>query len=126
TYLQAVSTERYRIQLVRPHQPNVNVENQNPDQVMKSVAWLKAQNAQGADIYIRPQDRRFALIDDVSLDAIEKMKSDGLEPCCWTETSKDNYQTWIRVVGPDQPEPTPEEATTIAKALAKTYGGDMA
>lgn len=125
-YLQALPAVSYRLQLVRPNQSNVNLPGQSPDQVMNSVPWLKAQNAQGADIYIRPEDNRYILMDDINPATIQQMKADGYEPAAVMETSKNNYAAWIRIAPATDPEPSEKEATTIAKGLAKLYGGDPA
>jgi len=123
-YLNALPAETYRLQLVRPNMSNVNITGQSAEQVLKSVSWLKAQNAQGSDIYIRPEDRRYILIDDITPSNIRKMTNDGFEPALVMETSTANFAAWIKVT--NETEPTAKEATAIAKSLAKAYEGDPA
>ena len=94
------------------------------DMIRKSIGWLKRQNAQGCDIYIRPARSgatSLVLIDDLSSDAVRDMGALGLAPALVTETSKDNYQAWVRLTPEAQP---PAVRTQAAKALAQQLGGD--
>lgn len=125
-YLQALPAATYRLQLVRPDQPNVNLPGQSHDQVLNSIAWLKSQNARGADVYIRPEDRRYVLLDDINDNTVDRLTGDGMAPAAVLETSRGNLAAWVRIAPPDAPEPSPEAATTIAKAMARTYGADRA
>lgn len=126
SYLEALPAASYRLQLVRPDQPNVNLPGQSPDQVLNSIAWLKSQNARGADVYIRPEDRRYILLDDINGKTVDRLTADGMAPAAVLETSRGNLAAWVRIAPPDAPEPSPEAATTIAKALARTYAADTA
>jgi hypothetical protein len=92
--------------------------------VLASVAWLKAENAKGADIYVRAANEGagLVLVDDISLGATEKMKHDGLLPAVLVETSPANYQAWIRL----SETLSPQLATAAAKELALRYHGDPA
>lgn len=93
-------------------------------EVLASLAWLKRENAKGADVYVRPAGESNAglvLVDDLNRGRLAKMQVDGLTPACVTETSPGNFQAWVRVH--DKPLP-PEVATEVAKALAERYGGD--
>lgn len=92
------------------------------EEVEKSVSWLKKENAQGNDIYIRPLGSQgLVLIDDIGRETIKLMEADGIEPAAVIETSPKNYQVWVRV----SREPLEEKlATQIAKNLAQQYGGD--
>lgn len=125
-YLQALPAASYRLQLVRPDQPNVNLPGQSHDQVLNSIAWLKSQNARGADVYIRPEDRRYILLDDIDSKTVDRLTGDGMAPAAVLETSRGNLAAWVRIAPPDAPEPSPEASTTIAKAMARTYGADPA
>lgn len=104
----------------------MNRPGQTADAVMKAVPWLKSENARGADIYIRPEDRRYVLMDDVRPDTIERLKADGIAPAAVLETSRGNLAAWIRIAPQEAPEPSPEAATAIAKGLAARYGADPA
>src|SRR5580693_6709072 len=51
------------------------------DTLLRSVSWLRLKNLEGRNIYIRPSgEHALSLIDDVSLQAIERLKSEGFVP----------------------------------------------
>lgn len=69
------------------------------DQVMRSLQWLRYQNAQGNHIYVRPAaSLGTVLLDDVKPPAIATLRRDGLQPAVIVETSPGNYQCWIRLL----------------------------
>jgi hypothetical protein len=83
---------------------------------------LKAHNARGAHIYIRPAgEHRFTVLDDLTEDSVARLTGDGFEPCAVVETSLGNFQAWLKH---DDVYPTPL-STFIAQALAKRYGADL-
>lgn len=92
-------------------------------QILKSLGFLKSQNAQGRDIFIRPSGSvGLIFFDDLDLAGIEAMKAQGLEPAIVIESSPQNYQGWIRVAE----EPIPEAlATAACKVVAESLGGDI-
>jgi hypothetical protein len=62
----------------------------------KSVPWLRANNAEGAAIYIRPSgEHPYSLIDDLKAGSIERMKTAGFTPTIVVETSPGNFQAWL-------------------------------
>jgi hypothetical protein len=83
--------------------------------------WLRHENAKDAHIYIRPAGMHaLSLIDDLSAEAIVRMRAEGFEPAEVVETSSNNFQAWLnhgRVL---------EAAvnTSAAKQLAERFGGD--
>jgi len=87
-----------------------------------SVGWLRAMNARGADLFVRPAEAGgLVLVDDVKRDALARMAQEGLAPAVVTETSQDNYQAWVRLTeGPV----AREVGTEAARGLAGRYGGD--
>ena len=125
-WLKALPADTYRLQLVRPGQANVNVTSLSADELRKRVAWLKAENARGVDVYARPEDRRYILVDDVTPATLDRMRADGFEPAAVLETSRGNFAAWLCIAGADAPEPTPQEATAAAKGIAARYGADPA
>src|ERR1051326_1600051 len=88
----------------------------------KSVAWLRFENLQGRNIYVRPSGAHsLSLIDDLKADAVEKMKGAGFAPALVVETSPGNFQVWLqhgRVLSKDL-------STATAKALTRRFGGDQ-
>ncbi|MBW4595497.1 MAG: MobA/MobL family protein [Brasilonema angustatum HA4187-MV1] len=99
----------------------------DPDtQKAKIVNWLKLQNQQGKDIYIRLKEldgkqQGLILLDDIDGVTVEEMKAAGLSPAAVVETSPKNLQAWVRV---SHGLLERDEARTISKLLAKQWGGD--
>jgi hypothetical protein len=89
--------------------------------IFSRLPLLKAHNARGAHIYIRPAgEHRFTVLDDLNLDSVNRLAGDGLEPCAVVETSLGNFQAWLKH---DDVYPAPL-STFIAQTLAKRYSAD--
>jgi hypothetical protein len=89
--------------------------------LLKSVGWLKYQNSQGRNIYIRPRgEHALSLVDDLKAEALDRMKAEGFQPAIIVETSPGNFQAWLNhgCVLPRA------ESTAAARALAERFGGD--
>src|SRR5579863_4285016 len=91
------------------------------DKVIKSVPWLRYQNREGRNIYIRPRgEHDLSMVDDLTKDAVSTMKRAGFSPAVVVETSPGNYQAWLK-----HPEKLNDEVSTAAaRALAEKFGGD--
>jgi hypothetical protein len=89
--------------------------------ILRSVPWLRHQNAAGRNIYIRPKgEHDLSLVDDLTDDALLSMKEAGFTPVLIVETSPDNCQAWLK-----HPELLSKEVSTAAaRALAEKFGGD--
>ena len=92
------------------------------DSLARSVPWLRHQNRDGRNIYIRPKgEHHLSLIDDLTQDAIGQMKIAGFSPALVVETSPGNFQAWLK-----HPERLDKEmGTAAARALAQRFGGDI-
>src|SRR6516225_3289040 len=67
------------------------------DTLIRSVAWLRYQNRDGRNIYIRPRgDHNLSLVDDLTRDAVTSMKRAGFAPAAVVETSPGNFQAWVK------------------------------
>ena len=90
--------------------------------ILKSVPWLRHQNRQGRNVYIRPKGvHDLSLVDDLSENRILAMKQAGFDPAIVAETSEGNYQAWLK-----HPERLDKEVSTAAaRALADKFGGDQ-
>lgn len=87
----------------------------------RSIPWLRARNAGGAAIYIRPHgEHHLSLVDDLTADAVQQMKSTGFEPALVVETSPGNFQAWLNH-GTTLDKRT---STAAARTLAEKFGGD--
>lgn len=96
--------------------------------IPKHLNYLKALNARGRDIYIRPatacgQNDGLILLDDVGVGTLAQLERDGLKPAVVARTSNANFQAWIRVS--DRPL-SPKLATEIARILAERHNADLA
>src|SRR5882762_3388903 len=93
------------------------------DTLLRSVPWLRLKNLEGRNIYIRPSgEHALSLIDDVSLQAVERLKSEGFAPSVILETSPRNFQAWL-CHGQILPK---HLSTFAARLLASRFGGDPA
>jgi RepB DNA-primase from phage plasmid len=86
------------------------------------IKWLRAKNAHGYNIFFRPISYEFVLVDDLSIDALDAIRRDGIRSAVEIETSKANFQAWIRVA--DRNRPLDREAIIrVSRYLAHIYGG---
>jgi hypothetical protein len=90
--------------------------------LLRSVGWLKYQNSQGRNVYIRPKgEHNLSLVDDLSEAAVQRMKNEGFQPALIVETSPGNFQAWLNH-GRVLPK---VESTAVARSLAGRFGGDL-
>jgi hypothetical protein len=91
------------------------------DTLLRSVGWLCFQNAHGRNIYVRPKgEHHLSLVDDLTANAIQRMKADGFAPAVVVETSPSNFQAWL-----NHGQVLPKQLSTLAaRTLAERYGGD--
>ena len=92
------------------------------DSLMKSIKWLRLQNLEGRNIYVRPKgEHNLSLVDDLTADAVRRMKSAGFQPAAIVETSPGNFQAWLK-----HPRQLSRElSTAAARTLAADFGGDL-
>ena len=96
-------------------------EGQGAREIEATIKWLRHENAKGSHIYVRPAGTHsLSLIDDLSAEAIERMKVEGFEPALVVETSPNNFQAWLNH-GQVLEAPM---STRAAKALVERFGGD--
>lgn len=101
-------------------------------ELLKLLDRAAAANCAGAAVFIRlhalgREDNNslhvgVVLVDDLSRAAISAMERDGLPGCAVVETSPANFQVWVRLA--NESEITRSCATSAARYLAATYGGD--
>jgi hypothetical protein len=91
------------------------------DSLLRSIGWLRYENREGRNIYVRPQgEHNLSLVDDLSAGSIAAMARSGFAPAAVIETSPGNFQAWLK-----HPERLPKElGTAAARALADKFGGD--
>jgi hypothetical protein len=89
--------------------------------IIKSIAWLRHQNYEGRNIYIRPKgEHDLSMVDDLTVGAVSAMKAAGFNPAVTVETSPGNYQAWLKHLE----RLSTEVSTAAARALAEKFGGD--
>ena len=92
------------------------------DQIDAALAWLRRENARGAQIFVRPHGTHaLSLVDDLSADTIPRMTDAGFQPAAVIETSPGNFQVWLnhgRILFDRT------FSTHAAKELARRFGGD--
>jgi len=119
--LRAMGCERFELGIRRDAGEMILREGQGAIEIEEAIKWLRYENAKGAHIYVRPAGlHALSLIDDLSAEAIERMKAEGFEPAVVVETSPNNFQVWLNH-GQVLDAAT---STRAAKALVERFGGD--
>jgi hypothetical protein len=90
------------------------------DSIMRRLSWLRAQNAKGFNINIRPTGSHLTLLDDLTQQRIDTMSNEGFGACAVVETSLGNFQAWLD----HGRELDREESTLAARLLAERFGSD--
>src|SRR5579884_2411838 len=102
-------------------EPEIILRTWDRQTVLDSIPWLRFQNAQGRNVYIRPKgEHSLSLVDDLNAAAIQRMRAEGFTPALVIETSPGNFQVWLNH-GRTLPK---EVSTATARALAERFGGD--
>src|SRR5579872_2657344 len=123
----AMGAEVFEIGLFKPRidpnsrEPKMLPRTWNIEKLLNSLSWLKFQNLNGRNIYIRPKgEHNLSLIDDLTSATVSEMEKSGFEPAVVTETSPGNFQAWLK-----HAEILPRDlGTAAARALAARFQGD--
>src|ERR1051325_2993648 len=91
----AMGAEVFEVGLFKPrvsgdgsNEPEMLPRVWDRETLLRSVGWLSFQNAHGRNIYVRPKgEHHLSLVDDLTADAIQRMKADGFAPAAVVETS---------------------------------------
>lgn len=121
--LTAMNCEAFEVG-IRDKQGQMMTRTWSSADILKSVPWLKRENAKGADIYLRPageQSQGLILVDDLNQAQLGRMKTAGFEPATVLETSPQNYQAWVRLT---QHQLAPEVATKASRYIAAHFEAD--
>lgn len=128
--LRAMGAEAYEVGLRDQVTDKMLPRTYTLDQALTAVGWLRERNGAGDNILVRPatdperpHNVGLVLVDDLTLERARQLYRDGLTPAAVTETSRDNYQAWVRLTRDPL---APEVATAAARELAGRYGGDPA
>ncbi len=120
--LRAMGCQRFDLGIKRAAGEMILREGQGPIEIEEAIKWLRHENAKGAHIYIRAAgSHNLTLIDDLAIEAVERMKGEGFEPAVIVETSPNNFQAWLKhgqVLDAAM-------STRVAKQLAERFDGDL-
>src|SRR5438445_12417613 len=113
---------RFEVGVFDPNSEQMILRTWDRDTVLKSIAWLRYQNLNGRNIYIRPAgEHHLSLVDDLKAAAIQKMKREGFVPAVVVETSPGNFQAWLN----HGKQLERSLSTAVAKNLATKFHGDL-
>ncbi len=90
-------------------------------QVLANIDFLQSNNLRNYNIYIRPLDNRFILLDDLERDILTEVAK--IKPCLLMETSPGNYQVWLKM------ETVPDNRELLKnmwRQLAVKFNADLA
>ena len=89
--------------------------------LMKSIPWMRLQNLGGRNIYVRPHgEHNLSMLDDLTAQAVARLRSSGFRPALVVETSPGNFQAWLK----HAEALSPALSTAVAKKLAKLFDAD--
>ena len=95
----------------------------------KNWRWLKAENANGLDVYVRPapiepdKAHPWAFIDDLNLDRLRELERVGMPVGILVESSVGNFHGWVRLGSEPMDRAT---LTAVCKRLAARFDTDTA
>ena len=96
TQLRVMASDRLDLGIRRDAGEMILREGRGAIEIEEAIKWLRHENGKGAHIYIRPAGTHsLSLIDELTTDAIERMKAEGFEPAVVVETSPNNFQAWL-------------------------------
>ena len=84
--LDAMGVERFEVG-IRDQAGRMLIRTWSKSETLESMAWLKRENAKGADVYVRPAGETNAglvLVDDLNRGQLARMKAAGLTPASVT------------------------------------------
>lgn len=122
----AMKSGLYEVGLYRPAvaetQPEMLPRTWDASTLLKSIPWLRWQNSQGRNIYIRPAgEHQFSLVDDLTAENLDRMGREGFPPSVVVETSRGNFQAWL-----NHGEVLRKDVSTLAaRTLAQRFAGDQ-
>jgi hypothetical protein len=119
-FLSGVVADFYLVKLIHQNRSYVISRFFNRAQVLEQRHFMWRQNQEGLNIYIRPADPSFVLLDDLTIDYLSDLAE--IKPCLLMETSPGNYQAWLKLR--DMPEDRAAQ-TAIWRSLAAMFNADM-
>jgi hypothetical protein len=120
----AMGCDVFEVGLFKPEavsEPIMLPRTWDSESLMRSVPWMRLQNRNGRNVYVRPKgEHNLSMVDDLTAEAIAAMKREGFSPALVVRTSPGNHQAWLK-----HPRHLDRElGTAVARALAERFGGD--
>jgi hypothetical protein len=120
----AMGCDVFEVGLFKPdavNEPVMLPRTWDSETLLRSVPWMRHQNLNGRNIYVRPKgEHNLTLVDDLSAAAVATMKRQGFSPALVVRTSPGNHQVWLK----HPVDLSAELGTAVARALAERFGGD--
>ena len=94
----AMGCDVFEVGLFKPEavsEPIMLPRTWDSEALMRSVPWMRLQNRNGRNVYIRPRgEHNLTLVDDLKADAVAAMRREGFSPALVVRTSPGNHQVW--------------------------------
>jgi len=127
TQVQSMCSEVFEIGLFKPNpdnsltEPEMFLRTWDKASLFRSISWLRFQNMNGRNIFIRPKgEHQMTLIDDLNADSVRALRAGGFSPALVVQTSPGNFQAWLNH-GTVLPK---DLSTAVSRTLAEKFGGD--
>lgn len=119
SYLDAMAAEKYEIKLIR-HKKHVITRKWTATEILNNSHFLSEKNRQKFNVYARPLDDRYVLLDDLVKEMLKQVAI--IKPCILMETSPKNYQVWLRI--PNMPKDRNQQIK-VWRTLASEFKADL-
>lgn len=120
--LAAMGSRSYDVAILDPSHHALDLRrNWTAATVLRSLGWFRFNNQRGRDVIIRPCVSALVFVDDLGPEQVQGLCCLGLEAALVVETSRSNFQAWVRVSHENQP---PAVLKEIAATLAYELGTD--
>lgn len=134
-YAEAVGAERFRIVVTEFCEDGTRafildrdkggLDGRTAEEVRDRLWLLEryARNRKNINVVPLSRDRHHILVDDLTSEKLEKLRSDGYRPACVVESSPGSFQALLTVPkSGDDPEMEREAANRLTKLLNERYG----
>jgi len=124
-FLSGGVSDKYEVKLITPDKKKAYPRIWSANEVIKNIPYLTSKNELSNtdeifDIYIRPLDDRFILLDDLNINILSALAI--IKPCLLMETSPGNFQSWVKL---QQVPPERSAQLQIWRTLAAMFKADM-
>lgn len=126
--IEAMACQVYEVGLYKPNtqgnqkEPEMLPRTWDTTTLIRSIQWLRFQNSNGRNIYVRPHgEHSLTLLDDLDRQALARLNTTGFKPALVVETSPGNFQAWLNH-GRQLPRAL---SSATARALATKFGSDQ-